>query len=239
MKNLKIFSVQEHMLFLTIFFFNIILINPIFGQELNEVTSTLTPNEFNGDYFDNEISIVLCNNSNETVFFSLEPFYCRSKADSIIFYLINKGGRFCPNEILFFNKNSKVLEGSGVLCTSFSKFPRILSLNSDTKTVLRIRLDKENIIVLKKNIWKVEYDLRYAKKSELNNELVDKSETIKQEFNNSIFYKDTVNIDLKLNFNPENSLLFYKTLSWENSLYFKETPYDLIMKLFWYPPFYK
>lgn len=236
MVNLEIRTTVRILIVSIMFLCNPMLNDIVLGQDGNGIVANLEPKEINGDSFNGELTMTVRNNSKETVYLTLEPFSCYRKSDSIIFYFLNKGGTFCSNEISFFKKDSKIVTGSSVLLITFLKFPAILFLNPQVSTLIKIHINKEELKVLKNLIWDVNFDISFALKSDIDNELVNKPEKIIEEFKNSILYKDTINIDLKLNSSSETEISLYKSISTENYPLKNESIYDTILKNFWHRP---
>lgn len=236
MVNLDIRTAVRILIISIVFLCNPMVNDIILGQDGNGVMTHLEPKDVIGDSFNGELTILVSNNSKETIYCKLEPFNCISRTDSIIFYAINSSRGMCINKISFFKKGSKVVETDGILRITFLKFPRILSLESGNSSLIKIQLDKRDLLILKNLNWDVYFDIYYALKSDIDNELVNKPEKIIKEYHNSLFYRDTINIDLRFNKHskPDTSLYISKN---ERDCYNNdESIYDSILKNFWYLP---
>lgn len=219
-----------------VFLCNSMLSDIILGQDGNGVITHLEPKEINDDSFNGELTMLVSNNSKETIYCKLEPFTCISRTDSIIFYAINSSRGMCINEIYFFKKGSKVVVIDGIFQISFLKFPRIISLESGNSLLIKIQLDKGDLHILKNVNWDVYFDIYFALKSDIDKELVNKPVKIIKEFNNLIFNSDTINIDLRFSkfSQPDTSLYISKN---ERDFFNNDQSiYDSILKNFWHLP---
>jgi hypothetical protein len=192
------------------FYLILILFTNSFAQINKELLVKLEPKEVNGDSFNGKLKMTVNNNIKDTIYITMQPYYCETVGDldSMNFYISILSGCYSPNRIYFFKKDASYSDGPGLSTISFLKFPQILCLYPGKETTFNFNFDNLSLKKLKGNKWVVFNEIWYGYKSDIDSALKNKPYHIKWEFKKSIFYKDTLNIDLKVNDTQQNSLLY-------------------------------
>lgn len=221
MKNkLSVYSILIFIIF--------ILFKNVFGQDL---IIELYPKKINENTFNGNINLKIKNNTNETVFISLEPFNCKVIKNSHDWLVNMLSDTYSPNRIILFkNPQENYSEGVGKSFITYLKFPKILYLEP-SKVVNLILIFNEKLIEEIENYnWNVVREIWYAFKKDIDNILEDKTELLKDEFNNSLIFNDTININLisENQILPDSTLFYYR----DRSVYSEETVYNSIIERF-------
>lgn len=209
-------------------FFIIFLTKNIFGQEL---VVELNPKKINCSVFSSNINLKIKNNSNETIYITLEPFYYKVINDSHDWLVNILSDTYSPNRlILFKNPCENYSEGVGKSFISYLKFPKILYLEPNKSTNLNLVFDNNLLEEVKDFNWDIVREIWYAFKKDIDNVLKEKTELIKDEFNKSLIYNDTININLipEVLTIRDSSLFYYR----DRNVYSESTIYNSIIEKF-------
>lgn len=203
--------------------------NLLFCQNNNELKTEFPYQEINGNEFDGNLKMSLINNSNDTVFIILEPFECditKGKDRNGVFYCAST--RYSPNTISFIESGIRLFEGDCISRISYLKFPKILYLNPGNKTEIIFNIGELILQEIKNSNWQIFKDIKFALKRDVVYDLKRMPSYLFDEFDKSLFYKNTININLKLN-TINTSVYSYNYLDSCNDWSMCRTPYDLII----------
>ena len=200
----------------------------MYCQEKKDLDIKIIPDQISGYNFDGKLSLSIENISKDTLYITLYPFYCVFKSDSINFYKVGEYGYF-PNRIYFIKQNTKIEYLSASSNISFIKFPRIIYLFPGKKTVICFKLGEEEINQLMNIQWNVEKEIGYAYKYVVDTALKNNPEYLEWQLNQSLFYDETINIELGAGKSFNDKLLYFSK-DGKNFDYDYESVYDSIIQ---------
>lgn len=228
MINRKI-NLIKILLILIIFTHEISYSELLFGQENKGLIFEIKPNEINGDNFDGKLLISIENASNYTIYITMEPFYCHYKKDTLKLHFVGKYGYYLPNNLFFVKQNSELDFLDYKSNISFLKFPPILYLNPRKKVNINIIINNKYLNLLNGSKWDIFLETGYSFKSDVDTALKSKPNFLSIEFEKSLYFRDTINIELNLNEKSESDSLLYLVKDGMLYDYSFESIYDSII----------
>jgi hypothetical protein len=203
-----------------LFILSVILFICIYSKELisqNLFSIKLNSEEINGNYFNNTLSMEIKNTSSDTILIITEPFECETVGNNKWWFANMVSNKNAPNRIVFFKKPFEgYMDGDGGSNISYLRFPKILSINPKDKTNLLLKFDEEIKNLLKDNNWDIFCEIWFAPKNEIKYALEKKNVDLKEKFENSLFFNDTIQINIV----SENLRNHYPMKTYDSSLYF-------------------
>lgn len=187
-----------------------------FGQYNKELEINLFPREINGNIFDGHLILSIKNISKDTIYITIEPFNYDiiNKTEGLSNDLSFSGTEYAPNRIIFLRAGINPSSLDCVSSISFLKFPGILYLYPGRHSDIILNINEKDFSDFKNSNWTILKDIWFADKTVVDKVIKNKPPFIKKEFEESLFYKDIIHINLTSSLQPliNPSVYFYNNL---------------------------